>query len=111
MIFEYRIKSAWRPVIIFQKSEFRGLGDWWTDRIDGGGREKSSHEWQQAESEFSGLIETFSEERSTIFDPFLGSGTTGAAAVRLGRSFVGCDAKQDVIDSARARILEALDGR
>jgi 16S rRNA G966 N2-methylase RsmD len=111
MIFEYRIKSAWRPVVVFQKSEFHGLGDWWIDRIEGGGREKSSHEWQQAESEFSGLIETFSEEKSTIFDPFLGSGTTGAAAVRLGRSFVGCDAKQDAVDSARARILEALDGR
>ena len=37
-------------------------------------------------------------------DPFVGSGTTGAVAVRLGRKFVGIDISKEYFDMAKERI-------
>jgi site-specific DNA-methyltransferase (adenine-specific)/modification methylase len=43
----------------------------------------------------------------TIFDPFMGSGTTGVAAVQLGRKFIGCEIEPKYFDIACRRIEEA----
>jgi len=42
-----------------------------------------------------------------ILDPFMGSGTTGIAAVRSGRKFIGIEMDAAHFDVARARIEEA----
>ena len=44
----------------------------------------------------------------TILDPFMGSGTTGVAAVKLGRKFIGIEIDPGYFDVARRRISEAL---
>ena len=43
-----------------------------------------------------------------VFDPFMGSGTTGVAAVKLGRKFIGIEIDPGYFDIARRRISEAL---
>jgi DNA modification methylase len=43
----------------------------------------------------------------TILDPFMGSGTTGVAAVQLGRKFIGIEIEPKYFDIARRRISEA----
>jgi site-specific DNA-methyltransferase (adenine-specific) len=42
-----------------------------------------------------------------ILDPFMGSGTTGVAAVRMGRSFIGIEREPKYFDIACRRIEEA----
>lgn len=44
----------------------------------------------------------------TVFDPFTGSGTTGAAAVRLNRRFIGSELNPEYIGMAEARIARAM---
>lgn len=44
------------------------------------------------------------EPGSTVLDPFMGSGTTGMAAVQLGHKFVGVERDQEHFDNATARI-------
>ena len=44
----------------------------------------------------------------TILDPFMGSGTTGVAAVKLGRKFIGIEIHEPYFDIACRRISEAL---
>lgn len=44
----------------------------------------------------------------TILDPFMGSGTTGVAAVKLGRKFIGIEIEPKYFDIACRRISEAL---
>ena len=45
----------------------------------------------------------------TILDPFMGSGTTGVAAVKLGRKFIGIEIEPKYFDIACRRIQAALD--
>lgn len=44
----------------------------------------------------------------TILDPFLGSGSTGVAAVKLGRKFIGIEVNETYFDIACRRIEDAL---
>lgn len=47
--------------------------------------------------------------RGEILDPFMGSGTTGVAAVKLGRKFIGIEIEPKYFDIACRRIQAALD--
>lgn len=42
-----------------------------------------------------------------VLDPFMGSGSAGSAAIRLGRSFIGGDIKESAVALARQRCLGA----
>ena len=42
-----------------------------------------------------------------VLDPFMGSGTTGVAAIQLGRKFIGIEKEQKYFDIACKRIEEA----
>jgi site-specific DNA-methyltransferase (adenine-specific) len=55
------------------------------------------------------LIRDFTQPGDTIFDPFMGSGTTGLACIRLGRKFVGCEISPRYYTVAKSRLSEALD--
>jgi site-specific DNA-methyltransferase (adenine-specific) len=43
-------------------------------------------------------------ESTRVFDPFCGSGTTGVAALRLGRNFIGCDLEEEYLSKALLRL-------
>ena len=45
-------------------------------------------------------------EGGIVLDPFIGSGTTGAVAKRLGRHFIGIDLKPDYCQLAESRIAK-----
>ena len=47
----------------------------------------------------------------TVLDPFAGSGTTGLAAIQLGRKFTGIDLSADFARLAAGRLAEAVAGR
>jgi hypothetical protein len=49
----------------------------------------------------------FIPEAKTILDPFMGSGTTGVACVKLGRRFIGIEREPKYFDIACRRIRDA----
>lgn len=53
-------------------------------------------------------IEQITPPATLILDPFMGSGTTGVAAVKLGRRFIGIEIEPKYFDIACRRISEAL---
>ena len=53
------------------------------------------------------LIEDFTNSGDTIFDPFMGSGTTGVACMQLGRKFIGCEIDPTYYAIAEKRIKQA----
>ena len=54
------------------------------------------------------LIQLYSFKDDIILDPFMGSGTVAAAALKSGRKFVGYDIKEEYINLAEKRISQLL---
>ena len=50
------------------------------------------------------LINLITPPNGIVLDPFMGSGSTGKAAVRCGVNFIGIEKEQEYLDIARARI-------
>ncbi len=52
-------------------------------------------------------IISWSNEGDTVFDPFMGSGTTGKMAKQLNRDFIGIEIDKEYFEIAKQRIEEA----
>lgn len=52
------------------------------------------------------MIEKFSDKGDVIFDPFMGSGSTGVAALKTGRKFIGSEIESKYFDVAKNRLTE-----
>ena len=53
------------------------------------------------------FIKLHTQEGDTIFDPFMGSGTTGVACVELNRNFIGIEIDPKFFEIAKNRIERA----
>jgi site-specific DNA-methyltransferase (adenine-specific) len=53
------------------------------------------------------LVRSYTNENDIVIDPFMGSGTTGVACVRVGRSFIGIERDRKYFDTACQRIRKA----
>lgn len=50
------------------------------------------------------IVTVSTKPDAIVFDPFMGSGTTGVAAVQLGRNFIGCEIDAGYFEIAKRRI-------
>ena len=83
--------------------------DWFLPICTGAERLKDSsgrkvHPTQKPEALLSRILLAASNRGGVVLDPFFGSGTTGAVAKRLGRSFIGIERDASYVAAARARI-------
>ena len=69
--------------------------------------DRSLHRWQQDTAGFEQLIGRFSAPGDTVCDPFLGSGTTGIAAINSMRRFLGADIDAKQVTAFRKRLKSA----
>jgi hypothetical protein len=67
----------------------------------------NGHPCSRALKHFDWLVEWTSDPGETILDPFMGSGTTGVAAMRLGRRFIGIEIDPRWFDLACRQIDQA----
>ncbi len=95
---------AWRD---WGKSKFKALV--W----DGGKREGHSdnrlfcHPAQKPVEIMEWCVAQLPADAETILDPFMGSGTTGVAAVQMGRKFIGIEREERYFAIAAKRIEDA----
>lgn len=68
---------------------------------------KGNHPTQKPETVMMWLIRFLSKKETLIIDPFCGSGTTGVAAIELGRKFIGIEKRKDYCLIAKKRLLSA----
>lgn len=69
-------------------------------------RDGATHPTQKPVELIKWCIEFF-PDADTILDPFMGSGTTGVACVKLGRKFIGIEIEPKYFDIACRRIEQA----
>lgn len=72
------------------------------------GNNHNEHPSQKPLALMEWLVATYSNPGDLILDPFMGSGTTGVAAVKLGRKFIGIEIDEGYFEIAKRRISEAL---
>lgn len=66
--------------------------------------EKTAHPCQFPEELANRLVLSLSNEQDSLLDPFLGSGTTGVAAKKLNRNFIGIELDEKYFNIAKERI-------
>jgi len=71
------------------------------------GNEERYHPTQKPLEVMKWVIE-LCPKAETILDPFMGSGTTGVAAIQLGRKFIGIEREPKYFDIACKRIEQAV---
>lgn len=71
------------------------------------GDEFTGHPSQKPVRLIRKLLEFATSINDLIFDPFMGSGTTGVAALQLGRRFIGCEIDPNYFAIAEKRIKQA----
>lgn len=108
-VFGRRIKSNWKPVLYFAK----GAVAWEhvNDVFESGERDKRFHAWGQSESGMAQVVERFTVPGQVVLDPFCGAGTTGVAALSLGRRFIGIDIDGQCVAKAKSRLAATLASR
>lgn len=81
------------------------------DYIESTPPDKILHEWQQSNVESEYIISKLAPEHvGVVLDPFMGSGTTGIASLKLNRKFIGIEVDKDRFDIGKANILRAFNG-
>ncbi len=110
--------SQWQPILMYGKDPASGFGSHngilRSDRIhfSGGqadieGSAGEIHTCPKPVKFMTRLVARFTTEADCVFDPFLGSGTTGVATSKLGREFIGCEIDPAYFDIACRRIEQA----
>jgi site-specific DNA-methyltransferase (adenine-specific) len=89
------------------RSSWNGGGSHGVFIVNKGGDPRTGHQTQKPIALMEVLVRLFSDPDDLILDPFAGSGTTGVAALRLGRRFIGWEMNSEYVDIARRRIAAA----
>lgn len=71
------------------------------------GSNNSGHPTGKPVGLFQDFVADFTETGEIILDPFMGSGTTGVAAVQMGRKFIGIEREPKYFEIACKRIEDA----
>ena len=87
------------------------LSDWWVDisALKNGFAETTDYPTQKPEALLERIIKSSSNPGDLVFDCFMGSGTTQAVALKLGRRFIGADINLGAIQTTTKRLLRAVD--
>lgn len=70
-----------------------------------------NHPTQKPVSLMKHFVELLSNQNDVVLDPFMGSGTTGVAAVELERDFVGVEISPEYYKLAQKRIEHVQIGK
>lgn len=107
-LFHKRVNTFWKPLLWYVKGAYSGdyIGD--VLKSPPNDNDKRFHEWGQSLGGMKDILERFTNPGDIVLDPFLGGGTTGVAAVSMGRKFVGTDIDGKNVETAKQRIMEAF---
>ncbi len=108
-VFGKKVLVGCKIMLWFVKGKYEGefVSDIKESKFQG----KELHEWAQSTVESDYYIKYMTIPNEIIYDPFMGSGTTGISAKKLNRQFIGCEDnskdENDYFTIAQKRISNA----
>ena len=102
--------SCWQPILVYGPDPF--LANRRGRRPDTYIQMRNdvaivNHPCPKPDNVMAWILERTTNADDLIFDPFMGSGTTGVACMKLGRRFIGCEIDPGYYAIAEKRIHEA----
>jgi site-specific DNA-methyltransferase (adenine-specific) len=102
----YHYRSRHELILFFEKGK-RKLSDLSVADVIRHPRVRGGYPAEKPVAVSEVLVRQSSEAGDLVIDPFTGSGSVGAAAVGLGRHFLGTDVCAEAVTAAEARLAEA----
>jgi site-specific DNA-methyltransferase (adenine-specific) len=102
----YHYRARYEFVLFFEKGK-RRLADLGIADVLEVPRVRGGYPAEKPSAVSEVLIGQSSSSGDLIVDPFMGSGSSGVAALKLGRRYAGNDISPDAIKLARARLATA----
>jgi DNA modification methylase len=105
--------SCWQPILVYGKDPYLSTGqgcrpDTLIMRNSGDIDNDVDHPCPKPNNVMRWIIERTSLPGDTVYDPFMGTGTTGKACMQLGdRYFIGSELEAGYFEIAKAKIAEA----
>ena len=94
-----------------QDDDFLPCNDWWNDIfVIQDHSERVGYPTQKPEALLERVMKASSDPGDLVFDCFMGSGTTQAVAMKLGRRFIGADINLGAVQTTTKRLLSAAEG-
>jgi len=99
--------NLWSPILVYGDVKIPAdlyathFGTYWQEHA------KIDHPSPKPVELYKWIVNWATDESTTVFDPFMGSGTTGVACVQLGREFIGCEISPEYFQIAEKRIRQA----
>ena len=111
--------SQWTPILLYGADlpgfgNINGITKTDTYQINGGasvgfqrGKHETLHTCPKPINIMNRMVQRYTATDDVILDPFMGSGTTGVACVKLGRKFIGIEIDPGYFEIACKRIRDA----
>src|SRR5688500_19519276 len=106
----YHYRARYEFILFFEKGK-RRLNDLGVADVIPVPRIRGGYPAEKPPEVADGLIRQSSEAGDVVCDPFMGSGSVGLAAARLGRRFLGNDVNAEAVRIAAHRLREFGEGR
>jgi hypothetical protein len=107
-MWKQKVWVHWKPLLWFMKGDRPNETTHhdMADLIESQPPDKLLHHkgWDQSTVEAEYIIKNLTVEHHLVVDPFMGIGTTGIAALKLNRKFIGVEINQDTFNIAKNQI-------
>lgn len=102
-------KHLFNYALMKEQNGGKQMKDVWTGPLTSAKEKKNGkHPTQKPLYLLERIIEASTNKGDVVLDPFCGSSTTGVAAKRLGRLYIGIDNSEEYIILSKARIVEIV---
>ena len=99
--------TTWQPILAYGKP-YRENGRAYPDSISmSPTSDDNGHPCPKPDKLMSAIVSKYTAQNWTVFDPFMGSGSTGVACVKLDRNFIGSELSPEYFAIAERRIQSA----
>lgn len=107
-MFSKKVIVTYKPLLWFTKGAKPKIRGFFEDSVESKPPDKSLHPWAQSTVEAEYVISKLTIPNDVVLDCTMGTGTTGIAALKLNRRFVGIELSEETLAMARHNIAQII---